>query len=406
MQSSPDRILTTHVGSMPRPAALREAEEKAKSGNPADLQAYEAALKSAVNDIVKQQIEAGLDIVNDGEVYKPSWSGYIRERLKGFEERPRPPENLGYTNRGREAERFKGYFSERSTGAGGIGGGGLGHPGGAQTRATGQWPTPNQSETMMAVTGEITYAGQDAIKRDVETFKAALAAQREQPAGAFMAAVGPDNIDYQPGVNMFYPSEVEYVKGAAKAMKQEYKAITDAGFILQIDTPVMKYNALQLTVEEFRRRFVNLVEIYNDILADIPVEQLRIHICFGGGRGPHTGDIMLRDFMDLVLQIKCTGISLDQNVRHEHETEMWADIKLPEGKVLIPGVVSHTTDTIEHPELVSQRLQRYANHVGKENVVAGTDCGLGGRLHPEIVWAKFESLTEGAELASKKLWST
>jgi 5-methyltetrahydropteroyltriglutamate--homocysteine methyltransferase len=206
-----------------------------------------------------------------------------------------------------------------------------------------------------------------------------------------MAAVGPDNIDYQPGVNQFYANEEEYVRGCAAALKNEYQAITDAGFILQIDTPVMKFNALQLSLPDFRKRFGNLVEIFNETLADIPQEQIRLHICFGGGRGPHTGDIMLKDFMDLVLRIKSAAVSFDQNVRHEHEWAIWEDMKLPEDKTLIPGVVAHTTDTVEHPELVTQRLLRYAN--------------LGGRVHPDIVWAKFRSQVEGARLASKKLWS-
>ena len=397
MQKSTDRILTTHVGSMPRPPELRQLEEAAKAG---DNTAYEAKLREAVQDIVKKQVEAGIDIINDGEVYKPSWSGYIRERLHGFEERPRPPENVGYNNRGREAQEFARYFSERSTGAGGIGGGGLGSPGGATTRATGQWPA--QTETMMVVTAPITYVGQDAVQRDVATLKEAV--KGLNPAGVFMAAVGPDNIDYQPGVNQFYADETEYVRGCAAALKNEYKAITDAGFILQIDTPVMKYNALQLSLPDFRRRFGNLVEILNDTLSDIPQEQIRLHICFGGGRGPHTGDIMLRDFMDLVLRIKSAAVSIDQNVRHEHEWTIWEDMKLPEDKALIPGVVAHTTDTIEHPELVAQRLLRYANLVGRENVMAGTDCGLGGRVHPDILWAKFRSQVEGARLASQKLW--
>jgi 5-methyltetrahydropteroyltriglutamate--homocysteine methyltransferase len=401
VKRSTDRILTTHVGSLPRPAALREMEQAGRTNS----EAYNGALRDGVRDVVRKQVEVGLDIINDGEIYKPSWSGYIRERLKGFEERMRPPENIGYNNRGREAQEFAGYFSERSTGAGGIGGGGLGAPGPRGGAAVAAAPP----ETMMVVGGEITYVGQDAVRRDVETLKGAVDALRvpsgrTEVADVFMAAVGPDNIDYQPGVNQYYASEADYVRGCAKALKNEYKAITDAGFILQIDTPVMKFNALQLTLPDFRKRFATLVEVLNDTLADIPQEQVRLHICFGGGRGPHAGDIMLKDFMDLVLQVRATAISFDQNVRHEHEWAIWKDMKLPEGKVLIPGVVAHTTDTIEHPELVAQRLVRYANLVGRENVIAGTDCGLGGRLHPDIVWAKFRSQAEGARLATKELW--
>jgi 5-methyltetrahydropteroyltriglutamate--homocysteine methyltransferase len=388
VKRSIERILTTHVGSLPRPPELREMEQAGATGS----EPYAERLRNAVHEIVSKQIEVGLDVINDGEIYKPSWSGYVRERLSGFEPRPVPE---GYNQRGREAAEFAGYFSDRGGGVGGIGGN-LGAPQGPSGAAR------SGPATMMACVGPIEYVGQEAVKRDVETLKQAT--QGVDVADVFMAAVGPDNVGYQPGVNQYYASEEEYIRANASALKHEYKAITDAGFVLQIDTPVMKFNALQMTVPDFRKRFGTLVEIFNETLADIPQEQVRLHMCFGGGRGPHTGDIMLKDFMDLVLQIKATGISIDQNVRHEHEWAIWKDMKLPEDKVLIPGVVAHTTDTIEHPELVAQRLVRYASVVGKENVMAGTDCGLGGRVHPDIVWAKFRSMSEGARLATKELW--
>ncbi|HLF78799.1 MAG TPA: cobalamin-independent methionine synthase II family protein [Dehalococcoidia bacterium] len=406
MKRSTDRILTTHVGSMPRPAELRAMDTNA-GGRIADQAAYDARLRTAVDEIVRKQAEVGYDVINDGEIYKPSWSGYVRERLAGFELRPGEAFGRGI-GRGREADEFAGYFRDRSISVGGIGGGGLGQPAfgaaaGSQVPPIHSGPVrPPEAPTMMVCTGPISYVGQAQAKRDVENLKAAL--KNVDVEDVFMAAVGPDNVGYNPGQNQYYATEEEYIIANAKALHEEYKAITDAGFVVQIDTPVMKYNALNMTLESFRKRFASLVDILNDTLSDIPEEQIRLHICFGGGRGPHTGDIMLKDFMDLVLKIKSTGISLDQDVRHEHEWTIWQEMKLPEGKVLIPGVIMHTTDTVEHPELVAQRLVRWANLVGRENVMAGTDCGLGGRVHPDIVWAKSKSIVEGARIASKQLW--
>jgi 5-methyltetrahydropteroyltriglutamate--homocysteine methyltransferase len=386
VKRSTDHILTTHVGSLPRPPELRELEQAGRAGS----DEYRSALRAGVRDIVEKQLAVRLDVINDGEIYKPSWSGYVRERLKGFEPRP-VPEGFSYTNRGREAVEFAGYYAERGGGVGGIGGL-LGAPVGGGAPAT----------TQMTCVAPIEYVGQALVQRDVENLREAI--KNVQPADVFMAAVGPDNVGYQPGVNQHYASEDDYIRGNAQALIHEYKAVTDAGFILQIDTPVMKFAALQMTLPDFRRRFGALVEILNETLKDIPEEQIRLHICFGGGRGPHSNDIMLKDFMDLVLKIKSTGISIDQNVHHEHEWVIWKDMKLPDGKVLIPGVVAHTTDTIEHPELIAQRLVRYANLVGRENVMAGTDCGLGGRVHAHIAWAKFRAMVEGARLATKELW--
>jgi 5-methyltetrahydropteroyltriglutamate--homocysteine methyltransferase len=394
VKRSTDHILTTHVGSMPRPNELRQMDAGV-DGRIADPAAYEKLLRTVVEDTVRKQAETGLDVINDGEVYKPSWSGYVRDRLAGFERRT--GDARGGFGRGREAEEFAGYFRDRSSGTGGIGGGGLGSP--AFGAAAGVAPAP---PVQIVCTGPISYIGQEQMARDVRNLKDAL--QKVNVTEAFMAAVGPDNVGYNPGQNQYYATEEEYIRANAKAMHEEYKAITDAGFVVQIDTPVMKYNALNMSLEDFRKRFASLVEILNETLADIPEEQIRLHICFGGGRGPHTGDIMLKEFMDLVLKIKSTGISLDQDVRHEHEWTIWQNMKLPEGKVLIPGVIMHTTDTVEHPELVAQRLVRWANLVGRENVMAGTDCGLGGRVHEDIVWAKFRSMVEGARLATKELW--
>ena len=401
MNRSTDRILTTHVGSMPRPADLAALDPR--PGQPFDAGAYAARLKTATAEIVRKQVEAGLDVINDGELYKPSWSGYIRSRLSGFESVPLTPEAAGFSMIGSEAEEFAGYYGERSSGGGGLGGGGLGAPGGGGGfPGAGRNPGAVAPGLMLACTGPISYVGEAELARDIENCKTAT--RDAKVADVFMAAVGPDNVGYQPGVNQYYATENDYIDACAKALKTEYKGITDAGFILQIDTPVQKFKALSMEVPEFRKRFEALTEIMNDALRDVPSGQVRLHICYGGGRGPHAGDINLGDYVDLVLKINADGVSLDQNVRHEHEWAVWKDRKLPEGKVLIPGVVAHTTDTVEHPELVAQRIVRLANLVGRENIIAGTDCGLGGRVHPDIVWAKFRAQAEGARIASKELW--
>lgn len=380
MKRSVDRILTTHVGSMPRPPELRAMLDARQAQEPYDEEALAILVKQSVADIVRQQAEAGLDIINDGEQYKTGWSGYIRDRLGGFEFLDVPP---GAGNMERGTERAKGdydrYFADQAR---------------ARTR-----PAVTRQ---MVCTGPITYTGQAEIQADVDNLRAAL--EGVDVPEAFIASVGPDNVGYQPEQNQYYASEEEYVEACAEAMRAEYKAITDAGFVLQVDTPVMKFNALGMELPDFRMRFGRLVELLNHTLQDIPEEQVRLHICYGGMRGPHSEDINLNEFVDLLLQIRASGISYDQNPRHEHEWKLWRDVKLPDGKVLIPGVVAHTNDVIEHPELIAERIERLANLVGRENVVAGTDCGLGGRVHPDIAWGKFRAMVEGARRASAALW--
>ena len=230
-----------------------------------------------------------------------------------------------------------------------------------------------------------------------------------QTVEAFLPSVGPDNMGYLPDQDEYYHNQEDFLRACAKAIREEYKAILDAGFVLQIDTPVMKFNALGLDVGSFRKRFGLLVEVFNETLAGLDTDRIRLHLCYGGGRGPHSEDITLPEFVDLILQVNAAGLSYDQNPRHEWEWEVWKETKLPDGKVLIPGCVGHTNDVIEHPELVRQRIVRLANLVGRENVIAGTDCGFaqsvfGPKIHPDLVWAKFRSLAEGARLATKELW--
>ncbi len=373
MKRSTDRILTSHVGTLPRPANL----EALLQGGEEKRQEYFAALPDAVKDAVRLQGEVGLDVINDGEHGKiGGFSNYVRTRLAGYELKPLS------TLVGREQKDFPQYAIGR------VGG----------PRAEGAPP-----QMQMVCTGPISYIGVGEIERDIRNMKAAM--QGQEVTDVFMAAVGPENVNYQPGGNEYYATTKEYVEANAEALKQEYKAIADAGFVLQIDMPVMKYNALSLSLEEFRARFAEMVELINHALSGIPADQVRVHVCYGGMKIPHTGDLMLGQYLDLLLKINANGISYDQNIRHEQEWKLFRETKLPDGKLLMPGVVAHITESIEHPELIADRLVRLANLVGRENVIAGTDCGLGGRVHPEIAWAKFRSMAEGARLATKELWA-
>jgi 5-methyltetrahydropteroyltriglutamate--homocysteine methyltransferase len=271
-------------------------------------------------------------------------------------------------------------------------------------------PTPEATQALRTQTvcaGPVTHKGTGPIQQEISNFKSAL--QGVQVVEAFLPSVGPDNMGYLPGQNEFYPNQEDFLRACAKAIREEYKAILDAGFVLQIDTPVMKFNALGMDVGSFRKRFGLLVEVFNETLAGLPQDMIRLHLCYGGGRGPHSEDVTLNEFVDLILQVNAAGLSYDQNPRHEWEWEIWKDTKLPDGKVLIPGCVGHTNDVIEHPELVKQRIVRLANLVGRENVIAGTDCGFaqsvfGPKIHPDLVWAKLRTLSEGAQLATKELW--
>jgi 5-methyltetrahydropteroyltriglutamate--homocysteine methyltransferase len=398
MRRSTDRIITTQVGSLPRPIDLRKMWDDRLAGRPYDHEAFAGRVRSAVAEMVAKQAETGIDVVSDGEQGRLGWTAFLPERLAGFEERP-VTAPAGGTVTGRERQRglFDGYLAER-----------------ARLQAMGDGreyiPTPEAVKALQIQTvcsGPVSHKGPGPIQQEISNFKAAL--QGVQVVEAFLPSVGPDNMGYLPGQNEYYSSQEDFLRACAKAIREEYKAILDAGFVLQIDTPVMKFNALGMEVESFRKRFGLLVEVFNETLAGLPEDQIRLHVCYGGGRGPHSEDVTLPEFIDLILQVKAAGLSFDQNPRHEWEWEIWKETKLPDGKVLIPGVVGHTNDVIEHPELVRQRIVRLANLVGRENVIAGTDCGLaqsvfGPKIHPDLVWAKFRTLSEGARLATKELW--
>jgi 5-methyltetrahydropteroyltriglutamate--homocysteine methyltransferase len=388
MKRSTDRILTTHIGSLVRPPRLVEIMRAKESGQAYDHEELATSVRSSVREVVQKQVEAGVDILSDGEYGKPSFSGYVNERLSGFTRRPRDPNESPLLNWGRDRRLFREFYE-------------------AYDKATG-----SASGYPVACTGPITYQGQTAVQSDIETFKAALAGVN--PEEAFIPAVAPGTIELQRR-NEYYPTEEAYLFAIAEAMRQEYQAIVDAGFLLQIDDPrvVTQYGMPDPApgIAEYRKFAELRVEALNHALADIPLDRVRYHLCWGSWHGPHVTDVPLRDIVDIVLRVRAGAYCVEAaNPRHEHEWQVWEEVKLPVGKILIPGVVAHTTNIVEHPELIAWRIMTYARLVGKENVVAGTDCGFSQgaftpRVHSSIMWAKLQALAEGAALASKRLWS-
>jgi 5-methyltetrahydropteroyltriglutamate--homocysteine methyltransferase len=383
MKRSTSKILTTHAGSLPRPDDVKALIAAKAAGEPYDRDALARGLRKAVAEVVRQQVESGIDSVNDGELSKPNFTDYVRERISGFEAqelRPgRPPARQLIF--GRDIEKFPEYFAGRT-----------------MFRGAGQRP--------VRCTGPIRYIGADAVRADVENLRAALRGVRVEEA--YLPAVAPGTIEHWLR-NEHYPTDEAYLFAIADAMREEYRAIADAGFVLQIDDPDLAdawQIHPQMSLGEYRK-FADLrIDALNYALRDIPTDRVRFHMCWGSYHGPHRFDIPLRDIVDLILKIRADAYSIEaSNPCHEHEWRVWATVKLPPGKLLVPGVVGHYSDFIEHPELVAERLVKYAKLVGRENIVAGTDCGLGTRVgHPTIVWAKFQAMVEGARLATKQLW--
>ena len=385
MKRSTDRILTTHVGSLPRPANLLEMNAAKASGRSYDQAAWAAQVRTAVTEIVRLQAESGVDIVNDGELSKSSWSSYVNDRLSGFAESV--SQGQSSLVRGRDKKAFQEFYDEYDK--------------------IQPFRTVNGSRwTDVICTAPVSYKNQTAVQMDIENLKAGCA--RANGAEAFMTAVAPGSIITR-RINKYYPSEEAFLFAIADAMKTEYKAIVDAGFVLQIDDPqlVTRYDMEDppLPAEEYCRLAEPRVEALNHALADIPEDRVRYHICWGGWHGPHTTDLPLKDIVNLLFKIRAGAYLIEAaNARHEHEWHVWEHVKLPAGKILIPGVVSHATNVVEHPQLIADRIFRFANLLGRENIIAGTDCGLGGRIHYQIVWAKLKALSEGARLASRQLW--
>jgi 5-methyltetrahydropteroyltriglutamate--homocysteine methyltransferase len=391
MKRSDARILTTHVGSLPRPDRLRQLLVARDDGLPYDPAAFEAAVTDAVHEAIQLQVAHGIDIVSDGEQSKRSWSTYARERLGGHEPRPRPEGYQSYSIFTRDAADFAAYFEVFGPGRGPNTRGGITSSGAAP-----------RADTCVA---PLTYTGQAQLQRDIDNLRAALLGVTVEEA--FMSAVSPGTIEHWLR-NEYYKDDEEYVYAIADAMRVEYEAIVDAGFVLQIDDPDLA-DAWQMhpemDVPAYRKHAALRIEALNHGLRNIDPSRVRLHVCWGSYHGPHKYDIEMRDIIDIVLQTRAQGFAIEAaNPRHAHDWQAWQDARLPDGLLLIPGVVGHDTDFIEAPELVADRIERYARIAGRENVIAGTDCGLGPRVgHPEIAWAKFDSLAEGARIATQRL---
>jgi 5-methyltetrahydropteroyltriglutamate--homocysteine methyltransferase len=388
LKHSTERILTTHVGSLVRPPGLIDVMRAKESGLVYDQEELAVRVRSAVKEVVQKQVEVGVDIPSDGEYGKPSFSGYVNERLSGFERRPRDPDESPLLNWGRDRRLFREFYE-------------------AYDRATG-----SASGYPVVCTGPITYQGHAAVQRDIDNFKAALVGVRSEEA--FIPAVAPGTIELQRR-NEYYPTDEAYLFAIAEAMREEYRAIVDAGFLLQIDDPrvVTQYGMPDPapSIADYRTFAEQRVEALNHALAGIPPDRVRYHLCWGSWHGPHVTDVPLRDIVDIILRVQAGAYCVEAaNPRHEHEWQVWEEVKLPGGKLLIPGVVAHTTNIVEHPELIAWRLMTYARLVGRENILAGTDCGFSQgaftpRVHASIMWAKLQALMEGAALASTRLWS-
>jgi 5-methyltetrahydropteroyltriglutamate--homocysteine methyltransferase len=388
------RILTSHVGSLVRPDDLLAFVAKQQEGQPYDAKAYEECLRRSVADVVKKQVEAGVDIVSDGEYGKSiSWSRYILDRLSGFEERHDKTPGFRSAVAGKDRRDFAEFYEEYEANYGFVGMG--------KTFKTGSW----------FVTGPIKYAGQALIQRDIDDIKRGVAGSGA--VDAFMPLVAPASVVPQ-RTDEFYKSEEEALFAIADAVHEEYKAVIDAGLIAQIDDAFLAsvYDVMvpPKTLAEYRKWAELRIDALNHALKGLPQDRTRYHICWGSWNGPHTNDVALKDIVDLVLKVNVGGYSLEMaNPRHEHEWRVWETVKLPEGKYLLPGLVSHATNIVEHPELVAERIVRLAKLVGRERVVASTDCGFAQgpfarRVHPQIMWAKLRALAEGARIATKELW--
>ncbi len=377
MKRSTDRILTTHTGSLPRPAELVDMLRRAEAGEPGDRAAFDAAVRAAVDDTVRKQVGAGVDVVNDGEQGKPGYATYVKDRVTGFGGQSR------VTTVWAEGRDFPEYVARRT----------------GNTRSS--FPRPYCD-------GPIAWRDFAAVQRDIDTLKAAV--KGVEAAEVFMTAASPGVVSIFLA-NEYYPSREKYLEAIARVMKDEYEAIHAAGFVLQLDCPdlaMSRHNRFpDLSLPEFRKLVGLHVEVLNEATRAIPPDRMRLHLCWGNYEGPHHLDVPLRDIIDLVLQARPAGISFEgANPRHEHEWKIWKEVELPPGKVLIPGVIDSTTNFIEHPELVAERIARYASAVGRENVIAGTDCGFGtfadnDSVDARIAWAKLRALAEGARLAGR-----
>lgn len=383
MKRSTDRIITTHTGSLPRPPDLREMLRARQAGEPLDKVAFAERVRSAVAECVAAQARSGIDVVSDGELGKPNFVMYVADRLRGME----GWDDELYVN---TDPAFPGYDAWLAS------------------RGTADFSPRGRPKCV----GPLAWKDKDAVKTDIQNLRAALGSLGVEDAFIPSASIG---TIAQQVVNGYYASYEEYVAAIADVMREEYRAIADSGFVLQIDAPGVAGQRgwpqfRDKPLAEFKKVAMLWVEALNHALRGIPEDRVRMHVCWGNAEAPHTTDAPLRDVVDLVLKVNVGAYSVEAaNPRHGHEWKVWRDVKLPDGKVLIPGVIDNTTNFVEHPELVAERIVRFAEVVGRENLIAGVDCGFGTsagseRVYPPVVWAKLKTLAEGAELASRALW--
>jgi 5-methyltetrahydropteroyltriglutamate--homocysteine methyltransferase len=383
MQPGTGRILTAHSGGLPRPARFLSLVLAREAGEPVDQARFADEVRAAVRETVRLRADAGVDVLSDGEMSKPSYATYVKDRLTGFGGQGAIGQVAASVMALEEFPDFAGKMAQAMASA-------------ATIRFT-------------SCDGPVAYVGQGAAQCDVDILKAATVGVR--PAGVFMSAASPGVIAvFSP--NRYYASQEEYLGALAEAMREEYEAIHRAGLVLQLDCPDLAMTAPGAgSLENFRAQMELSIEALNHALADISAEAARIHICRGTGEFPRTRDVELKDIIDIVLKARPAGLMLmASNGRHAHEWKVFGDIKLPDGKYVIPGVLDSTTNVVEHPEVVADRLIRYAEVVGRDNVMAGTDCGFGtvagmDMVVPGVTWAKFRSQAEGAKIASEHLWA-
>jgi 5-methyltetrahydropteroyltriglutamate--homocysteine methyltransferase len=405
VKASQTRIVTSHAGSLPRPDDLIELNRARQAGESKDEAAYQRRLAAAVEEVVRRQQAAGIDVPGDGEYGKAmgqrinygAWWSYSFQRLGGlvlgteiYKVPPRRSEPgqvrlTSFSDR-RDRQLFAAAYADPHSGVSTV-------------------PPGSGGMKLPVCTGPLTYTGGDAIRADIAHVKAALTAAGIEEG--FMTSIAPGSAS-RIG-NEYYRTDEEFLYACADALREEYTAIVQAGLVLQLDDPAVAENWDMInpapSVEAYRKFAMVRVDALNHALRGLPPERIRFHLCWGSWHGPHVTDIPLRDIVDVMLAVRCQAYSFEAaNARHEHEWRVWQEVPLPAGKLLIPGVVSHATNVVEHPELVADRIVRFAEAVGRERVIAGTDCGLGGRVHPQIAWAKLESLAQGAALATKRLW--
>ncbi|MDE2911400.1 MAG: epoxyalkane--coenzyme M transferase [Paracoccaceae bacterium] len=383
MRHSTDRILTTHVGSLPRPHDLLDLLKRRLEGGSVDETVFATRLSQAVDEMVGKQVDAGIDIVADGEMSKPGHAVYINERLEGFE--PRPDADLGLYKEEREAfpEFYDDYFKRA-------------HLGAAIT-----------ATAPMCCVGDIRYVGHEALQTDLGNLRAAV--DRFGCAEAFMPCAAVTGV----GFNEHYDTEEAYLYAVADALSEEYRTIIESGFLLQVDDPFLPNVYMDKSLDDAQRiaKAITYVEAVNHSLSGIPEDKVRFHTCYGINQGPRIHEPDLPQMIEQILMVKAGAYSFEAgNPRHEHEYHLWETVRLPKGKIIIPGVITHATSVIEHPEYVAERIVRFAERVGRENVIAGVDCGFSSQatyrteVEPRIVWAKLEALCEGAKIASDRLW--